>query len=157
MTNTTASPRPTSAGAPPPLEALTALASQIKDLEATRADTRAEQLPHIRTALVHGSSAGAAATAAGISRTYLYKAGLADVVKADPFSPEERAHALEELQRLRARLNEVESDLVVKIEERIQLIRATAGSAPGPTIAEAAGVTEEWVRRISKKPKEKTA
>ena len=156
-------PRPTTpARSPEQLRArLRELRDRIRSIEDHRRQLRLEQLEHARTALKNGATITTITEATGLSRAYLHREGLRSGdyrLSASDAESAARSAALEHAARIRDELGGADRGALdaasSEKDERRQIIAALLEVNP-PTsqkdLADDAGVSKEWIRRLAKR------
>lgn len=165
MNSTTDARRNSPAGPPASTsENLRLVRDQITADEARRASLREEQATHLTQALNAGATVREVVDAAGLSRTYLHRAGLPLYAGATPAPravdratestsrAEERAAALTKSAELRDQVGDLKSGMTAAKAQRVDLVtQLLAAGAEQSAVAADAGVSPEWIRRLAKR------
>lgn len=132
------------------------VASSIARAEADRAQLRQEQLDQVVVALQHGESVSQAARESGLSRTWLLQATprLPELPTTQK-DPTRREAAVTRIREIREALERHEPELAEARMLRDDLIRALAPAMgryklPQQEVADDAGISSEWIRRLLK-------
>jgi hypothetical protein len=165
MNSTTDARRNSPAGPPAATrESLRQVRDQIAADEAIRTTLREKQATHLTQALNAGATVREVVDAAGLSRTYLHRAGLPLYAGATP-APRaanratelasratERGAALTKSAEIRDQVADLKSAITDAKTQRVDLVtQLLATGADQATIAADAGVSPEWIRRLAKR------
>ena len=164
MNRSTDARRNTPAGSPASTrELLRQTRDQISAVEVSLVALRAEQSDHLTSALTNGATVREVVEASGVSRAYLHRAGLPLYAGSSPSTrsidrttePAERTthrtEALIKTSEIRDRVALLKAEVAETKAQRVeQVTQLLALDVDQPTIAGDAGVSAEWIRRISK-------
>lgn len=165
MNSTTDARRNTPAGLPASTrELLRQTRDQISAAEDSLVTHRSEQSDHLTIALTNGATVREIVEASGVSRAYLHRAGVPLYAGNGPSTrsidrttePAERAtqrtDALTKSSELRDRVSQLKAELAEAKAQRVdQVTQLLTLGLDQPTITGDAGVSAEWIRRISKR------
>lgn len=148
--------RPT-AGSPATLRRqLRATRDAITAAKIQHAELRATQFKELGAAVANGAKTKEVVAAAGLSRAYLHKAEGGPTFRGRGQQPTgesdaAREAALRQVSQLRDRIAKVQEGLDAGAAKRVHLVRKLLEfDVDQATIAEDAGVSGEWIRRLAK-------
>jgi hypothetical protein len=164
MNSTTDARRNNPAGSPASTrELLHQTRDRITAAESSIAALRAEQTEQLTTALSTGATVREVVEASGVSRAYLHRAGLplyagstqatrsVDRASEIPKRTAKRAAALTRSGEIRDQIAQLKTEAAEAKGKRVdQVTQLRALDVDQATIADDAGVSAEWIRRISK-------
>lgn len=145
------------AGSPTPLRRqLRATRDAIAAAKIQHSELRATQFKELGAAAANGAKTKEAVAAAGLSRAYLHKAEGGPTFRGRSQQPTAesaaaREAALHQVSQLRDRIAKVQEGLDAGAGKRVHLVRKLLElDVDQATIAEDAGVSAEWIRRLAK-------